>query len=109
MLDEVDGGLVTRYVVLDGNPSDGSELPASQAWSAGLAGALWPTTSVKSAVPWRFAGSPSSRLDQFAVITLAAHRSRPKPARIPGFAPETKLGRHVITSADSVYLGGGGR
>ena len=29
MLDEVDGGLVTRYVVLEGNPPDGSELPAS--------------------------------------------------------------------------------
>jgi transposase, IS5 family len=29
MLDEVDGGLVTRYVILDGNPPDATELPAS--------------------------------------------------------------------------------
>ncbi len=29
MLDEVDGGLITRYVVLDGNPPDGPQLPAS--------------------------------------------------------------------------------
>jgi transposase, IS5 family len=29
MLDEVDGGLVTRYVILAGNPADASELPAS--------------------------------------------------------------------------------
>jgi IS5 family transposase len=29
MLDEVDGGLVTRYVILDGNPPDATQLPAS--------------------------------------------------------------------------------
>ena len=29
MLDEVDGGLITRYVVLDGNPPDGPQLPPS--------------------------------------------------------------------------------
>jgi transposase, IS5 family len=29
MLDEVEGGLVTRYVILDGNPPDAAELPAS--------------------------------------------------------------------------------
>ena len=29
MLDEVEGGLVTRYVVLEGNPPDGAELPPS--------------------------------------------------------------------------------
>ncbi|MCA1836707.1 MAG: ISNCY family transposase [Actinobacteria bacterium] len=29
MLDEVDGGLVSRYVVLEGNPPDAAQLPAS--------------------------------------------------------------------------------
>jgi len=29
LLDEVDGGLVTRYVILEGNPPDAPELPAS--------------------------------------------------------------------------------
>jgi transposase, IS5 family len=29
LLDEVDGGLVTRYVILDGNPPDAPQLPAS--------------------------------------------------------------------------------
>jgi IS5 family transposase len=31
LLDEVDGGIVTRYVVLDGNPPDAPELPNSVA------------------------------------------------------------------------------
>jgi transposase, IS5 family len=31
LLDEVDGGLVSRYVILDGNPPDAEQLPASVA------------------------------------------------------------------------------
>ena len=31
LLDEVEGGLVTRYAVLDGNPADAAQLPASLA------------------------------------------------------------------------------
>jgi IS5 family transposase len=82
VLDEVDGGLVTRYAVLVGNPSDAPELPISLAHHQA-----------------RFAHAPAVLTADRAFFTLAndqlAHDLRIRSIAVPRQGPLTDHQRHV--------------
>ena len=82
VLDEVDGGLVTRYAVLVGNPPDAPELPISLAHHQA-----------------RFAHAPAVLTADRAFFTLAndqlAHDLRIRSIAVPRQGPLTDHQRHV--------------
>jgi transposase, IS5 family len=82
VLDEVDGGLVTRYAVLAGNPPDAPELPSSLAHHQA-----------------RFAHAPAVLTADRAFFTLAndqlAHELHIRSIAVPRQGPLTDYQRHV--------------